>query len=511
MNELRAWLRKHAKILLLAFVLLLHFGSLTPRLTDADDNAVYVMLAQSLATGQGYTNLWSEPPTPHRIFPFVFPALMAPLVWAFGVSIPVLKLVPTISGVAALWMLYILLRQYASERTALLIVLLTAANPHVMSLSNQLMAEAPCMFFTFLALYVLQRYGKDPRLASWLLPAAALAILLAFFTRAAQLTLYPTAGLFLLAHRPSGSNLKTRFAKAVVLCVIITLPYLWWKKSVVGEGGIYTRHFMAADVSDDSQGSAGLKEFARRVATNVYGNTASFPQVLVPQYESIFNREARVLNLLVGLPFAVIGGLACLWYLIRRRDAIAIYLIVYLGVLAIWRSYGFRYLAPIYPLLLLYLLRGVKGLLLVRLPLTRPKALLAWRIVLVLLIASSLAAGVDRMIGERTGKAYPPKLADYFKAADWIKVNAAEDAVILCRKPSLFRLVSGRRSYHYAYTNDHQEMLEAMAKAGADYVIRDQISRFETDVYLAPMLEANQDRFEQKAAINDTIIYAVKK
>ncbi|UCG43830.1 MAG: hypothetical protein JSU73_04220, partial [candidate division WOR-3 bacterium] len=103
---------KHNRWLLLAISLFLvtAFLLFDPKLYTGGDNAVYLVLAQSLARGTGYTDVHLPVPTSHTQYPPGFPALLAPLVLAFGgVNVLAAKLLVLVCGVIALVFAYRLL------------------------------------------------------------------------------------------------------------------------------------------------------------------------------------------------------------------------------------------------------------------------------------------------------------------------------------------------------------------------------------------------------------------
>jgi hypothetical protein len=89
-----------------------------------------------------------------------------------------------------------------------------------------------------------------------------------------------------------------------------------------------------------------------------------------------------------------------------------------------------------------------------------------------------------------------------------VRNNTSENAVFVCRKPTLFALESGRRSISYPFTDDRDSVLKAIS--GAEYIVIDQISGT-TARYLIPALMTKREGYYVRYESNGTLVVEVKK
>jgi len=169
------------------------------------------------------------------------------------------------------------------------------------------------------------------------------------------------------------------------------------------------------------------------------------------------------------------------------------YLLGYMAMLFTLPGSPLRYLIPVLPFLILYLLRGtevVVGLSLVSILQKGVPLALAMGIFL-----PSFHSDLDLLTFRRCQRGYPGYWENYYKAAIWIRDNTPSKAKVAARKPTLVWFWSGRESGLYPWTKDVK--LAWRKLKGFDYVIVDDLPFFpETRKYLIPVIRAYADSFE---------------
>ncbi len=148
------------------------------------DDAHYIVLAESLAEGEGY-RLINFPHAPvEEAFPPGWPLILGGVTAVFGSSLFWPKVVSLLFWLAAIPLVY---KLFASRLTPVLMTLvlaLVALNPHLIGMAGTAMSEASYVFFTLLALVLLNTWADQPEQRSvWLLLAIALAAFLAMLIR----------------------------------------------------------------------------------------------------------------------------------------------------------------------------------------------------------------------------------------------------------------------------------------------------------------------------------------
>ncbi|MBK6843377.1 MAG: glycosyltransferase family 39 protein [Gemmatimonadetes bacterium] len=117
----------------------------------------------------------------HARFPPLFPLMLAVVGWPVADNLDVLIAFVSLCSAGAILLAYDGARRAFGDDVALSVALLMALNPAVLWMGGNLMAEAPFVLFTMLALWGLVREDESPRYAL----VAGVAVHLAALTRTA--------------------------------------------------------------------------------------------------------------------------------------------------------------------------------------------------------------------------------------------------------------------------------------------------------------------------------------
>ena len=200
------------------------------------DDAWYILLGKSLATGQGYTLINSPSAGIMPEYPPAFPALLS-LVFRLYPSFPAnvwLLKMPSIICLLLTGLLayhYLVRVHQVGRRLALGISLATMLTPGLVFLATStLMSEIVFMFLLTATLVVVERSLSvvNRRLAWLLLTLAAVIATLAFLTRSIALGLLISVLIYYL--------IKKRFAFALIFPLLVCLllgPWLYYKKQKI--------------------------------------------------------------------------------------------------------------------------------------------------------------------------------------------------------------------------------------------------------------------------------------
>jgi len=94
----------------------------------------------------------------------------------------------------------------------------------------------------------------------------------------------------------------------------------------------------------------------------------------------------------------------------------------------------------------------------------------------------------------RKPRVYPYGWERYFEAAEWMRDNTPESAVVGTRKPMLFHILSGRKTFLYAWA-DPDSVVAHLRENGATHVVAENIGYTATSRYLVPAMEAHPKEF----------------
>jgi 4-amino-4-deoxy-L-arabinose transferase-like glycosyltransferase len=125
-----------------------------------NDAATYILVARSLANGEGYTLLGD----PFVLRPPAFPALLSLVIRRAGTGFAAMNLLVSAFGVAGALLLFVFLRPRLGGLLALLCALGVWFSPGYQRLRNQVMSDVPATALLLLSL-VLERWAE--RAPSW--------------------------------------------------------------------------------------------------------------------------------------------------------------------------------------------------------------------------------------------------------------------------------------------------------------------------------------------------------
>jgi hypothetical protein len=521
------------------------------------DDAQYVILAESLVSGRGY-RLINFPAAPiEAAFPPGWPLLLTPLTALAPGNYPLLELLPIALWLASLPLIHRLLAARLKSPILEATLALIALSPNLVRMAGMLMSEAAYLFFSLLALALLETWekpgdrdrsrthegalrqsagitrhsptGLQPVFTSisrrvstaggltastagphWLLLAAALAAAWAQLTRTVGLALMLTLALYLLWRR--------RWHPAAIVTGVILAalaPQVWLN---LQNGGSALSPGYQAQVA---AGTLGDK------ATHVAANLVSYAQgLLADAIVPVFGSQIRASLAAVGLaPVTTIGNVLVLALLglgwaqrLRRPSAVELYVVFYaLGILTFWNpapgSAQPRFLWPLIPFLYLYLMDGLTWLA-ERLPAPRQRdgrsaVLAAAGLLALLLIARNIQ---DWRSPVR--RAYK----DLSVGTTWVRQHADADAVVMTHDPLPDYLYARRQTVPYPAAG--RDIDQYFRLNSIDYIIvapRLLPQRtLELDGYTAgalePYLAAQPGRFERvfEAVAHNVRVYQVK-
>jgi hypothetical protein len=483
-------LRRSVQRLPLAWVLalvLLHvlLAMLTfePRPHTGGDNAAYITLARSLLERGAYLELWDPAEAPHTKYPPVFPAVLA-LALLAGLQ-PWVQLKFVVLGFSAMAVAcsFLWLRSRGRYAAAVGVAVLIAAAPGVLRESRWILSDVPFWAFSMIALWTFDRLRPH----DWTrFAVAALAVILAYFTRSAGLPLLLAALAWLAWRR--------RWHQLAALSVVTVVPVaLWTLRSRALAGGAYVSEFWLIEPYRPALGTIGPSDLLLRIVENVQKYVMIHLPTLLAGRPSLPALAASIL--IFG--FALAGWIRHVRQPGRIRVS-ELFLPLYVGLIFVWPAVwsGERFLLPVLPLLLYYAADGVARIarrVAARHAFTAPAAA---TLLLLLLALPGLARGAQvgrECTGLYLGGERHPCLGgapwnDFFRIAEEAGAVLPADAVVLNRKPRLLHVLSGGvKSRNYPLSPDPAAFFATADSAGARYVVFDQLDAV-AEVYLRPVL-----------------------
>ena len=451
------------------------------------DRSRFIILARSIATGQGFRDLSLPGSPPYTLAPFGYPLLLAPVMVLFPhfpENIIPLKLVTVSFGVVNILMVYWLFRSLKVEIwLALLLVSAVALAPLTIVFATHTLSEAPYLLFSLLALLLLGKWVRDDRMINpaWLLGVLAMAM--AYLTR--------VVGLSLLAAGLGYLLLRKRWKHAVLTGLLFALLISPWayRNMSVGSSGLTTdyvqSYFVLKDMARPYLGTIGPGDLMQRLLNNVRGHATDkilwlfFPWAINGWWPAFLSRvHLESLTWVSPVLGLAVSALCILGYVVSLRKRLRVdhlYVVFYLGIILLPPWVVERNLWPLLPFLLYYFVVGLRWLverasLLWRksVPLTAPATVVALCIVLLGFAMSDrhlLAAGAAYRVGQVSATEQ-----SFFEMCEWIRRNTAADDLIMYFYADKLYLYTGRKTTGIPAIIDRDAFLEHLYDQGVDYV-----------------------------------------
>lgn len=225
-------IRSHPFLIVLAVGVFLRYWRLTAVGFNSDE-AVYAGQAASIAGQSAYLPYFPI----FRAHPLLFQSLLS-LPYQFGVADVVGRILAAGFGVATLVVVYHLGKLLYGRNVGLLAMALLAVMPYHVTVSRQVLLDAPMVFFATAALYALVRYCSQHG-TRWLVVAGAL-MGLAMITKETAIVLFGGVYCFFVLSQAVKLRLKpAALALAVAGLIAIAFPLALRLAGATRSGGNY--------------------------------------------------------------------------------------------------------------------------------------------------------------------------------------------------------------------------------------------------------------------------------
>lgn len=477
-----------ASVLLLVLHATLTYLARPPGIATRQDDAMYLLLAESLADF-GYHEIFRTDAPVHRQYPPAYPAALALWRAVVGDGYDRTAALTVIASVAALGITFLAVTRLFGALIGLCALALLALNPYVIQFGGSVATEAPlalCIAATLALLaFPAQTTGGGRALLAGVMTQ------LAFLVRVAALPLTAAVSLHWLLER--------RWKRAVVLITgTAVLSGAWFMFAAGGSEQFVGRSYVADITSPGAWQSGPAALFGRLVRRIPLYLGRHVPWVLplpavpgTPIDNLIFAGSASL---------ALVAGTVVL---LRRWRPAGLFLVLYGAMLVVWPFSHERFLIPILLVIIPALLVGAG-------------AIGRWhgrRLEIACVLVATLLVGATavvqtrdlvatRMACDRSGP-YPPAecvprdVASWFAGLGWIDSNTPADAVFLTMKPEPLyyyarRLTIGSR---LAISQPADGFVEHLRERGVDYVFIGSVQAREPGL-LADLMAANCTWFD---------------
>lgn len=192
-------IRIHSQWLVAAVFLTLAALVLNPYVSTNIDDAAFMLLARSLASGQGYRDLAYVGSPPHTYLPFGLPLLLMPSAWLWPASVIAQKLVVLLCGLGMV-LASRLLPDDGERGLGRQVMILTAVCPLALSFSTNVWNDIPYCLSTVVCVWAYRRAVQRQK-HKFGIGVLAIALLLGSYSIfVGALALFAAATIYLLLH-----------------------------------------------------------------------------------------------------------------------------------------------------------------------------------------------------------------------------------------------------------------------------------------------------------------------
>ncbi|MDX2044425.1 MAG: hypothetical protein SF097_24660 [Acidobacteriota bacterium] len=477
------------------------------------DDGWYILLAKSLATGQGYSLINSPSPGILPLYPPAFPFLLS-LVYRLSPNFPDnVWLLKSVSVAAMMAIGIIGYRYFVKERNlppmlALgICVAAVLSPPLVFMATSTMMSECVFALIFLLTVVVMEKCRRAETISAQMKLAAVGGTLasIAFLTRSIAISVIAAGFLYLLKAR----LLKPAILFAVIvaaLCgpwVIYTRLHAPTAAQQTEQGGHivlpYTQQFWQKRAGFGFSGTITAAGLPERVFNNIVEVSGrDIGRIIVtPLFEALRDpyQEAQKMSVKQGgrgdtwslsfvlSLFAVIG----LIVVARERMTMAEFAMpLSLAVTFLWPWETFRFVLPLIPFVIFYFLMGVRGL--VQLIQKSSGAAAQSKVVMAvaaLIVAVNLYGNVSYILKMNNMLDRPQWLQTFDEAETmlkWVKANVPQSDAVASLNPPLVHLYTGHKTIA---SDDPARNWENWKRLGVRYVVN-------ASVYAEPPDSAEQ-------------------
>jgi len=434
------------------------------------DDALYINLAHAMADGNGYVDLMQVGDPSHSFVPPVYPAILSPLIGIFAYEwllannfwpLQLLSLGLTLGGLIC----FAFILKQLQVASAVPILVVAALAPITVGMAWQVMSEASYFLLSMAALAALTMWTKRPSNLT-LLGLSLICAGLACTTRLIGISLV-LAIMFFLCRR-------LRPLPWLLSSMILVTPVSSWflRNSMLGTSAAGEYSAALAPSSVDSLVRTVYLNFTSMASALIPG--VILPGLNGPQAEALVSRLGLgFLPAITGVVILIILLVGVIHSLKAPESVwvIELYVAFYVGILLVSQfalDGGERYLAPIFPFLVLYFWQGSTWLL-QRMPGFRSPVRVArtMAVVAALFLTLYLARGVQAVM-----QPVRDRLPDVTLGTTWLRANTPANAIVMANGPREVYLYAQRKVIPFPLaTADRRALAQHIACSQAAYVL----------------------------------------
>ncbi len=465
---------KKSRLFLCSVLLILIAGvagyvySFDTKLSLYGDNAAYYILGKSIATGQGYKDIWRPTSPDANYFPPGYPVILSAAYWLSPNNFILAKAINGLFHISTLIVCFFFFQKLKADwLSSLIACLLMAMSYPLLGHATIMMSESSFIFFSMLALFwVLKLDFKQHSSPFKNIHFYLLLLFLAasYYIRSIGLAVFGAVLVYLFFQK----KWKYLFTLLIAYLAVIS-P---WQFRTQNSGGYsFSKIFTQINPYSESLNDANFSDIINRFFINCKRYiTVEIPNSVLPVLDFPYT-ETSTHQWFFGIGIIVVIAFG-LFKLIGYRWLLSSFIAAVFAIVLLWppQWFGTRLMMPALPILLLLFVIGLKYITnyIFSIQTSKIKRGSVAAIGMLLIIFSF--SNLERL--NKEAKA-PSKydFEQYYNIARWAAENTPEDAVFACRKPNLFYLYSNRKAWYFPHIDDPDKFYQALVDRKVDYVV----------------------------------------
>ena len=458
--------RKNIFILFMAILLLpLLFINVKNSHDWGGDFAMYIMQARNIVNGISQTEIpYIYNPENAVVGPpayFIgFPLILSPVYAIFGNSIYAFTLCVSVFLFLVGLIMVMYLRQYFSNLIVFFLVLIVVYNPWTINMKMEIMSEFP---FTFILLLLVYLFNKYPKKSLWL--AMIVSVLMGFLISIRVIGIvFPIAVLLFTIYKIATGNRKKTISiyKYDLLIPFASILIFWLLNNLF---------FTVPQAKNGSYSDIWANgELFSTVLYNLGYYTEQFKYFFSP-WGGDWNFLQLILKAII-FTFTIVGMLK---QFTKKLELFDFIVVLYFGVLLTYPYHhsGIRFLFPIMPFLLIYLVKGLQSITIYESVNHTVKIVIMGSLVLV-----SYTTVLSHILRTQNQIIVGPQENTAIDAFKFINENTDANSVIMFAKPRVLALYTNRQSIADNNKSNTKETTKLIRKYDVDYIlIQNELSR----------------------------------
>ncbi|MCX6290692.1 MAG: hypothetical protein NT126_02895 [Bacteroidetes bacterium] len=451
-----------------------------------DDFAQYIMQAKNMVehkpqTETGYVYHEKMPVVAPPAYPAGFPAMLAAVYLVKGNSIHAFNYLVTLLLFMLCLLMFLFFQKHFSVLTSVFLVLIFAYNPWTLEFKTQILSDIPFTLFFLLTTFIFLYGSKSNRNDVFTGISCGL-----------MLSVRGVAAVFLIASFMYHAYLIIRCGfqkkeslriagKFTIIAALAIVVYVLLNFVLVNVPSGKFLEFYSRSYQKFSPGEIIIQNL------NYY--TDVFQAFFDPRLEKWF--FITFVSKAFSLVLVLIGMFHCL---LKKRSFIDLLTWSYIVLFLVYpySAGGFRFILPLFPFLLYYMVMGMKQVHL-NVSFNRKALIVAGGLFVILQYQHSVAEIIAGQHGVMQGPQEPASQ----EAFEYIRNNIPENAVIVFKKPKALALYTGRKTASTVYYQSPDEVAEMLKDLHARYLLvnHDQDPELGDDP-LNKFIEAHKDELQ---------------